>query len=145
MPEALPEGCPGHCPEDAQASASAFQDQDQSLSSPDGDPPPSNGHFNPEDMKRIWNDGIDFFAEERPVLIPKVTKLTADRKKKATARIRDCQIDERKWKRIIDIIHHSPFLSGEKPGNGHDAWKADFDFVLKSEAVLTKIIEGGYS
>lgn len=107
-------------------------------------PPPPNG-FSPDDMARLWNEGIEFFEKEGPVLIPKVLKLTPDRKKKAAARIRDCQVDEVKWKRIIDIVHHSPFLSGEKPGKGHEDWRADFDFTIKSESTLTKILEGGYT
>lgn len=120
-------------------------ERDQKLSSPDkSGPPPPNG-FSPDDMARLWNEGIEFFEKEGPVLIPKVLKLTPDRKKKAAARIRDCQINELKWKRIIDIIHHSPFLSGEKPGKGHEDWKADFDFTIKSESTLTKILEGGYT
>jgi hypothetical protein len=94
-------------------------------------------------MARIWNEEIDLY--DYKVLIPKVLKLTADRKKKAAARIRDCEIDEAKWRRILDNVHNSPFLSGEKPGKGHDGWRATFDFVVKSELSITKILEEGFA
>jgi hypothetical protein len=128
------------------SSASAFLNKPKTLSSSPDDPPvPSNGHFKPEDMARLWNEGIDFFEKEGPVLIPRVQRLTADRKKKAGARIRDCQIDEAKWKEIINLVHKSSFLSGERSAAGHENWKATFDFVIRSESSVTKIIEGGYA
>lgn len=115
----------------------------------EGPPPPvdksDEPKFTPEDMARIWNDAVDFFSIEKKVLVPKVTKVTAERRKKALSRIRDCHLTEKKWRKVMDIIHHSPFLSGERPGKGHGQWRADFDFALKSEATLTKILEGGYS
>lgn len=118
---------------------------DSGTPSPDKSGPLPPGVFSPDDMARLWNEGIEFFEKEGRVLIPKILKLTHDRRKKAADRIRDCQIDTAKWKRIIDIIHHSPFLSGEKPGKGHEGWKVDFDFAIRSESNLTRILEGGYS
>jgi len=106
-------------------------------------PQPSNG-FSPEDMARLWNEAIDFFSTDQVVTIPKVQKLHADRKKKAMCRIKDCHIDEPKWRAIINAIHKSQFLSGVNPSRGHADWRATFDFVIRSEAVITKILEGGY-
>ena len=119
-----------------------YKEETENPSSSSDDPPP-NG-FSPNDMMRLWNDGVDFYAKDREVLIPKIQKLTDKRKKKALARIKDCQIDETRWRSVINTIHQSEFLSGKKPGKGHENWSADFNFTVESETTLTKILEGGY-
>jgi hypothetical protein len=114
----------------------------KTLSSSDDDPK-LNG-FSPDDMARLWNEGVDFYAKDRKVLVPKILKLSSDRKKKALLRIKDCQVDESRWRSIINIVHQSQFLSGEKSSVGHEGWAASFDFVIKSQTTLLKILEGGY-
>lgn len=101
--------------------------------------------LSPDDMATLWNEAVDFYAKDSDVLIPKVLKLTDGRKKKALARIKDCDINRERWLEIVNAVHRSKFLSGKSPGKGHEDWKAGFDFVLKSQETVTKILEGGYS
>jgi len=141
-----PRGKPGESREKADLDLDLdlrSKDQDQSLSSESSDAPPGNG-FRVEDMVRLWNEGIDFYSTDKEVKIPKVKKMHDKRKEKARRRIKDCLIDEALWRTIINKIHQSAFLSGEIPSKGHPCWVADFDFVIASEANITKILEGGY-
>lgn len=116
----------------------------EGLSSGKPDGPPPNG-FSPDDMVTLWNEAVDFYAQDSDVLIPKILKLTDGRKKKAATRIKDCGINRERWLEIINAVHRSKFLSGKSPGKGHEDWKANFDFVLRSQETVTKILEGGYS
>ena len=108
---------------------------------PDG--PPTNG-FSPNDMMQLWNDGVEFYKQDTHVVIPRINEVTPERRKKALSRIKDCQIDEAKWRAVINAVHQSDFLSGKKPSEGHGNWKADFDFVIKTKTHIVKILEGGY-
>ena len=124
-----------------------LEDQNLKLSSSDDDHPPSKfspNKFSPKDMMRLWNEGIEFYSKDREVLIPKIQKLTDERKKKALSRIKDCQIDEARWRSVINAVHQSAFLSGKSPSKDHVDWSANFDFVIRSQTVLMKILEGGY-
>ena len=119
-----------------------LEDQNLKLSSFDDDRPPNK--FSPNDMMRLWNEGIEFYSKDWEVLIPKIQKLTDERKKKALSRIKDCQIDEARWRFVINAVHQSAFLSGKSPSKDHADWSANFDFVIRSQTVLMKILEGGY-
>ena len=119
-----------------------LEDQDQSLSSSDDDHPPNK--FSPNDMMRLWNEGVDFYKQDAYVVILKIDEVTPERRKKALSRIKDCHIDEAKWRAIINAVHQSDFLSGKKLSEGHENWKADFDFVIKTKTHIVKILEGGY-
>lgn len=44
---------------------------------------------------------------------------------------------------LFDAAQGSAFLRGERPGKGHDNWKADFEFVTRDES-MAKIMEGAY-
>jgi len=103
----------------------------------------SNG-FSPDDMVRLWNEGIDFFAKDRKVIIPRIMKLTDDRRKKGWSRIKDCQIDEERWRTVINAVHQSEFLSGDKPSPGHAGWSANYDWVVRSQTTIVKILERGH-
>lgn len=105
--------------------------------------PPPNG-ISPDDMARLWNEGIEFYSKEREVVIPTVKVLTPDRKKKALSRIKDSHITEEVWREVINAVHKSFFLSGDKPTEGHPSWCATFDFVIKSQSTIARILEGGY-
>ena len=119
-----------------------LEDQNLKLSSSDDDHPPNK--FSPNDMMRLWNEGVDFYKQDAYVVIPKIDEVTPERRKKALTRIKDCHIDEVKWRAIINAVHQSDFLSGKKPSEGHENWKADFDFVIKTKTHIVKILEGGY-
>lgn len=115
-------------------------DKERDISSPGEDG--KQDSFSPPDMVRLWNEAIDHYSHDSLVNIPKVMRLTDGRKKKAASRIKDCKLDEPAWRNILNMVHTTPFLSGNKPGVN---WKADFDFVVRSVEVVTKIMEGGYS
>ena len=64
-------------------------------------------------------------------------KLTAARRGKLTARLRDCGgIDG--WTAALDRLAGIPGLLGV-----HGGWKADFDFLV-AESKFTKLMEGSY-
>lgn len=100
--------------------------------------------FTPQDMVAEWNAAIDHFAKQGEVRIPKVTKLTNDRDKKCRTRIKSLRIDKLAWQAALNKIHQSEFLTGDKPSATNPNWRADFDWVIKNDTVLTKIMEGGY-
>lgn len=73
--------------------------------------------------------------------LPKVRSLSSTRKKKISARSKMeflRTLDD--WKRLIDTVASSKFLTGENDRN----WRADFDWVL-NENNAVKIYEGKYT
>lgn len=85
----------------------------------------------------IWNE-----AAER-VGWSKVQRVTGPRRKALKARLKECDgLDG--WRAAIERATASAFLTGKtKPGNGHENWRCDFDFIIR-EAKFTKLMEGGY-
>lgn len=69
--------------------------------------------------------------------LPSVQKMTASRKQKLAARLKDCG-GLAGWDAALAKIRGSPFCRGD-PG----PWKADFDFVLQ-ESSFVKLMEGKY-
>lgn len=69
--------------------------------------------------------------------LPKVSKLTADRRAKIRARLSEAPIEE--WELTIHRIHQSDFLLGKR-----SSWKADFDWLISNESIRIKINEGKY-
>ena len=69
--------------------------------------------------------------------LPKIVKLTADRKRKLAARCKDSTLEE--FQQALESIRRSKFLQG---GN-KDGWKANFDFFLQPKS-FAKLIEGAY-
>lgn len=70
--------------------------------------------------------------------LPKVEKHTEQRKKLVRVRLLDCG-GLPGWNVALDRIKASPFLLGDN----RNGWRADFDFIVKSQN-FTKLIEGGY-
>ena len=134
--------CKQLVPTDLDLDLKLSETETEKPSSSDDDRPPNK--FSPKDMMRLWNEGIEFYSKDREVLIPKIQKLTDERKKKALSRIKDCQINEARWRSVINAVHQSAFLSGKSPSKDHADWSANFDFVIRSQTVLMKILEGGY-
>lgn len=84
---------------------------------------------------QIAFDAYNVFAEENG--LPKACKLTASRKSKLTARLKDVGgIDG--WKAALDKASKLSGLMGADGG-----WKADLDFFLK-ESKFIKLMEGSY-
>jgi len=69
--------------------------------------------------------------------LPRVVKLTADRKRKLAARCKDSTLEE--FQQALESIRRSKFLQG---GN-KEGWKANFDFFLQPKS-FAKLIEGSY-
>jgi len=69
--------------------------------------------------------------------LPRIVKLTADRKRKLAARCKDSTLEE--FQQALESIRRSKFLQG---GN-KDGWKANFDFFLQPKS-FAKLIEGSY-
>lgn len=69
--------------------------------------------------------------------LPQAAKLTADRRAKIKARLKDYGSDG--WKKAMANIEKSGFLTGANDRK----WKADLDFVLKP-ASFGKIHDGGF-
>lgn len=85
----------------------------------------------PNEIVEAWN----ITAAE--LGLPKVVKLTADRKRKLAARCKDTSLEE--FQEALTTIQRSRFLQGHNDRN----WKADFDFFLQPKS-LAKLIEGSY-
>lgn len=69
--------------------------------------------------------------------LPKVVKLTTDRKRKLSARCKDSTLEE--FQAALAAIRRSRFLQGDNK----EGWKANFDFFLQPKS-FTKLIEGAY-
>jgi uncharacterized protein YdaU (DUF1376 family) len=80
---------------------------------------------------QLWNDAAERLG------LPQMQKLTAARRGKLTARLKDCGgIDG--WVAALDRLAGIPGLLGVNGG-----WKADFDFLV-AESKFTKLMEGSY-
>jgi len=69
--------------------------------------------------------------------LPSASKLTADRKTKIKARLKDYGVDG--WKQALANIERSGFLTGQNDRG----WKADIDYLVKP-ASFAKIHDGGF-
>jgi uncharacterized protein YdaU (DUF1376 family) len=86
-----------------------------------------------EDVAAIWN-------QELGARVPRVVKLTPQRKAAAGKRLReDFGNDLEQVREFCRRIGRSPFLMGEN----RDGWRVDFDFAM-SQSGCTKIVEGKY-
>lgn len=93
---------------------------------PEGQPP-----LQPAEVVEAWNDMASRTG------LPKVTKLTAERRKRLNARIVEYTFDD--FTEAIRAVERSAFLRGDGPGK----WRANFDFFLQPSS-FQKLIEGGY-
>ena len=84
---------------------------------------------------------VDLYHEYCPSL-PKVAKLTDQRKKAIKKILKKYTVDE--LINAFEIAEQSSFLRGECNSPGHESFKGDFDFILR-ENRLVSILEGKYS
>ena len=89
----------------------------------------------------IWNE---IFSEK----LPKITKITEQRKAKINARLplwkklaqeRNCDV-QTLLKSVFEKIKVSKFLLGDNDRG----WRADFDWFIKSDQQTIRTLEGGY-
>lgn len=85
---------------------------------------------------QAWN------AMAERVGLSAVRNVTEARRRALKARLAECAGIEG-WRQALAKVEASPFLRGERSGNGHDRWRASFDFVV-TQGNFTKLMEGNY-
>lgn len=90
-----------------------------------------------ENKKEVFNNFLNIYNEECTNL-PKCLKITEKRKVAINKCLKE-KIDEELFKEICIKANQSNFLIGENDRN----WKADFDFVTRSDKAM-QILEGKY-
>lgn len=93
----------------------------------------------PESLAALYN-------EKKPVACPAVRQLSEGRRRKARALLRQFP-DRRFWEGVMDEMRASPLLQGKKNGEGHENWRADFDWLLEAKRGVenaVKVAEGKY-
>lgn len=82
-------------------------------------------------LVELWNDRAD-------MKLPRIVKLTEDRKRKARLRIRE-HPDRGFWVACINRLNASSFCLGDNDRG----WSANFDFLLQPKS-LAKLVEGSF-
>lgn len=90
-----------------------------------------------ENKKEVFNNFLNIYNEECTNL-PKCLKITKKRKVAINKCLKE-KIDEEVFREICIKANQSNFLIGENDRN----WKADFDFVTRSDKAM-QILEGKY-
>ena len=90
-----------------------------------------------ENKKEVFNNFLNIYNEECTNL-PKCLKITEKRKVAINKCLKE-KIDEEVFRQICIKANQSDFLIGENDRN----WKADFDFVTRSDKAM-QILEGKY-
>lgn len=96
------------------------------------------GPLTPENLMEGWNEIV------APAGLPKVVELTPKRKQLANARIKEHPTKDY-WEQAFSNITTSRLLRGMVKGNGHDNWRASFDWVIENAERPVKIYEGNYA
>lgn len=94
-------------------------------------------HTPTENKKEVFNNFLNIYNQECTNL-PKCLKITEKRKVAINKCLKE-KIDEELFKEICIKANQSNFLIGENDRN----WKADFDFVTRSDKAM-QILEGKY-
>ena len=84
----------------------------------------------PVELMDVWNETVQH--------LPKAQRLTGQREKHASARLKD-HPDLSFWRTVFARMDASPFCRGAT-GRG---WRADFDFAIKPDT-YAKVLEGKY-
>jgi hypothetical protein len=85
--------------------------------------------FRAQDLLELWN------ATTKPP-IPRCRELTDDRRRKIRTRIA-ARPSLAEWRKAFEAIQSTPFYRGENDRG----WTADFDWVLKNDTTITKVLE----
>jgi len=93
-------------------------------------------------FKQIWNSEFQHDA------VPKIRTLTHKRKQKLDQRAKEFkeqtgyELTLERWQQLLKHLRKSRFLMGCAQPN--QTWIMNFDFIVRSEQVLTRILEGTY-
>jgi len=90
--------------------------------------------LSPAEVVELWNTICGD-------VMPKVRMLTDERRRKVKARQSKSGRDLAWWTSYFRRIRASPFCCGDGP----QGWVADFDFAVRSETVVAKVLEGKYN
>ena len=71
--------------------------------------------------------------------LPKVIRVTTQRRKKIKARMSEA-LFAKQWQKIIDTVADSPFCCGENDRG----WKTTLDWIAKNDENYVKVLEGKY-
>jgi hypothetical protein len=91
-----------------------------------------------EDLRDAWNEQC------APLGLSKVKIISATRRVRALARLREHPKADF-WTATLGQVRTSPFLLGQKNGNGkgaHGNWKANFDWLVENDTNCVKVYEG---
>ena len=103
---------------------------------------PEDGKLTPQCMVDLWNKAIVFFSRNgMKVKIRSIRELTRERREKCDARIKDCNLTEQLWKDVLNVIHTDGWLSGQTPSDQYPNWRASFDYVVRNQTNVNKILE----
>lgn len=96
-----------------------------------GDKPSDAAPLPYDEIVRTWNECC--------TTLPKITRMTSVRKQRIRAVLKaaECSVDD--FLKAIRLVSTSAFLNGSK-----GSWSCSFDWVIKSSANLTKVLEGNY-
>jgi hypothetical protein len=103
-----------------------------------GDDPGQDAGIGPRQVLEAWNRVCAFDA-----VLPRAIRLTDLRRRKIQAR--QAEDPGRRsadwWERYFALIRASPFCRGD----GGRGWRADIDWAVRSEDVVTRVLEGSFS
>jgi hypothetical protein len=88
-----------------------------------------------QEIADLWNKTCG------DVQIPKVIKLTPERKNRIQRRHKENDADLAWWQTYFERIAASEFCRGGPDGSG---WKANIDWATRNQDVVAKVLEGNY-
>lgn len=94
-----------------------------------------------KDMERDSNINYQQIADmynDTCVSFPRLTKLSASRKKAIKARLNQYSVED--FRKLFTMAEESSFLKGQ---NGRD-WSANFDWLIK-DSNMAKVLDGNYA
>ena len=78
------------------------------------------------------------------ISLPKILKTNNTRTTKGNIRLKEMP-ELAQWELLFKKIEASDFLTGRSERqNGHEKWICDFDWIIKNDMNITKILEGKY-
>lgn len=106
--------------------------------------------INKEIGEQSTSDNVKSFIDYQSIVdlyhsicisLPKIKYLTPERKQKLKGLL--SRYDPKQIEEAFAKTQESPFLRGECNGEGHDAWRANFDWIIDQKHFV-KILEGNY-
>lgn len=94
------------------------------------EPPPGDKSPPPSLLKDLWNEVVKS---------PAVKEFTKARAAKCRVRLQERSLDE--WRVVFQRVKESPFCQGDNDRG----WRADFDWITKSQETAARVLEGKYS